>query len=442
MNIEHGFETLNNSKDLAERARQVMAGPHSNLRVTNEDDTVFITRGKGARLWDANGKEYIDFMNSAGAAILGHNPEFNQAMGAQLQQVYFGLYGNGRSPLELDVAERLVKYVSCAQKVRFNLSGTEAVQLAIRLARAHTKRHTFIRFEGHYHGWLDNIMGGVPNPDANHKPYPIEDENDLMCTQGRVQGAFNSSFLLPWNDIARLEEVLQKYGDEVAMIIMEAVNCNFGCCPPRPGYLEAVRDLCDKYGIVLCFDEVITAFRTGLGGAQGAYGVTPDLTTIGKAFGGGIPIACVVGKSEIMDQLTSVKVRGAGTFNGYPFGMAAAATTLKMLERNDGEIYNHIDRRQAELTEGLKDIFRRSGLPVLTQGPRGVISLKLTGKTVAYTKQDLADTDPTQQARLVGCLKDEGVLIMPDGRWYICGALSREDVALTLEKAERVVKRL
>ena len=310
MNIAHNLDTLDKSQELAQRARQVMAGPHSNLRVGNENETVFITRGQGARLWDANGKEYVDFMNSAGAAILGHNQEFKNTMAEQLQQAYFGLYGNGRSPLELDVAERLIQHVSCAQKVRFNLSGSEAVQLAIRLARAHTKRNIFIRFEGHYHGWLDNIMGGVPNADPSQKPFPVEDENDLMCTQGRSLDAFNSSFLLPWNDIGRLEEVLRKYGDEVAVIIMEAVNCNFGCCPPRPGYLEAVRELCDKYGIVLCFDEIITAFRTGLGGAQGAYGVTPDITTIGKAFGGGIPISCVVGKEEIMDQLTSVKVRG------------------------------------------------------------------------------------------------------------------------------------
>ena len=218
--------------------------------------------------------------------------------------------------MEIELAEKFIQHVPCAQMTRFALSGSEAVQLAIRLARAYTKRRYFIRFEGHYHGWLDNVLGGMVNDHATGKPFAVESNEDPVRTEGRDSAAFEQSFKLPWNEIEVLERVLEKYGEEVAMIHMEPILCNFGGCPLRPGYLEKVRELCTKYGIVLSFDEIITGFRVALNCAQGILGVTPDLATFGKALAGGISMSAVAGKKEILNLLFEQKVIGAGTFSG------------------------------------------------------------------------------------------------------------------------------
>ena len=244
----------------------------------------------------------------------------------------------------MDGAENVLNLSPCAEKVLCGITGSEAVQLVIRLARAYTKRRYFIRFEGHYHGWLDNVLGGVVNDNALGMPFALESTADMLTTEGRDPEAFLQSFKLPWNDIAVLENVLEKYGEQVALIIMEPINCNGGCCSPRPGYLERVRELCTKYGIVFCLDEVITGFRVGLNGAQGLLGVTPDIATFGKAMAAGIPVAAVAGKRWIMDLIETRRVVSVGTFNGYPLGVAASLATINILERDNGAMYMHIDK--------------------------------------------------------------------------------------------------
>ncbi|GAH75243.1 unnamed protein product, partial [marine sediment metagenome] len=189
-------------------------------------------------------------------------------------------------------------------------------------------------------------MGGVVNDNALGMPFALESAADTAATEGRDPEALLQSFKLPWNDIAVLENILETYGEQVALIIMEPINCNGGCCSPRPGYLERVRELCTKYGIVLCLDEVITGFRVGLSGAQGLLSVTPDISTFGKAMAAGVPMAAVAGKRWIMDLLNERRVFSVGTFNGYPLGVAASLATINILERDDGAIYKHIDRMQ------------------------------------------------------------------------------------------------
>ncbi len=428
------------NQELSEKAGRVMPGGHSNLRAPLGVKPLFIARGKGSHFWDADGNEYIDFMIGAGPGIFGHgNEEYIRAVKDQLDTLYYLISGAAQSPIEIDLAEKFIRHVPCAEKVRFCLSGTEAVQLAIRLARAYTKRPYFVRFEGHYHGWLDNVLGGVVNEDPGAKPFAVVSEADPFASEGTSPASLRESFKIPWNDIESLKRVLDAYGEEVAMVLMEPINCNGGCCPPRPGYLEKVRELCTEHGVLLCFDEVITGFRVALNCAQGLLGVTPDLATFGKAMAGGIPMGAVAGKKDIMDLLLQRRVIGAGTFNGYPLGIAASLAAIKILEKDDGAYYRRIDGIQSRLTAGLKEISRRRGIPVLLQGPRGVLFFQFIDKEVAYNTRELAGADVAKQNRFRVALADEGVLIMWGGRWYISGAVTDADVDKALECADRAL---
>jgi glutamate-1-semialdehyde 2,1-aminomutase len=436
-------KTHTKNEELYERAIRLMPGGQSNLRAPVGVMPLFISKGEGTHLFDVDGNEYIDFMCGAGPGILGYsNREFIQALKDQLDKLYYLVSGAAQTPLEIDVAEKFVEHVPCAEKVRFCLSGTEAVQLAVRLARAYTKRPYFIRFEGHYHGWLDNVLGGVVDAHATGMPFAVESDQDPLGTEGRFPGALRESFKLPWNDSDVLQDVLQKFGHEVAMVHMEPILCNGGCCAPRRGYLERVRELCDQYGIVLCFDEVITGFRVALNSAQGALDVTPDLATFGKALAGGVPMGAVAGKREIMDLLLERKVVGAGTFNGYPYGMAAAKATLEILEKDEGAFYRRIDGVQKPLMEGLREISRRHGIPTLVQGPRGVFYFQFIDRDVAYSIRELKEADVLKQNRFRTLMAEEGVFIMWGGRWYVCGAHTEADVAVALDAADRAMKRI
>jgi glutamate-1-semialdehyde 2,1-aminomutase len=280
------------------------------------------------------------------------------------------------------------------------------------------------------------------NQNAEGRPFPVEDARDPVGTDGRDAGSLRQSFLLPWNDIEALERVLLKYGEEVAMIIMEPINCNGGGCTPLPGYLEKVRELCTRYGIVLCFDEVITGFRVSINCAQGVLGVTPDLATFGKALAGGVPMGAVAGKGEILDLLLKRRVVGAGTFNGYPLGVAASLASLKLLEQDHGAFYSKIDSLQSRLVHGIKNIMEKRGIPVLILETRGVFSCHFINREFAYNVRDLKEADPQMANSFRMRLEDEGILIMWGGRWCISGGLTEEDIEVTLKGVDRAVARL
>jgi len=431
------------SQELSKLATKFMPGPQSNLAGAWKGiEPCFMVKGKGAHLWDVDGNDYIDYTIGLGPGILGHgNEEYIQTLEEQLKTLYY-LAGYCQSPIEVELAEKFVQHVPCAERVRFCLSGTESVQLAIRLARAYTKRRYFIRFEGHYHGWLDNVLGGLVNDHPTGKPFALDSDKDPVRIDGRDSAAFEQSFKLPWNDIEVLEAVLEKYGEEVAMILMEPILCNFGACPPRPGYMERVRELCNKYGIVLGFDEIITGFRVAMNCAQGVLGVTPDIATFGKAMAGGTPLAAVAAKKEIHDLLLEQRTIGAGTFNGYPFGLAAALATIKILEKDNGALHKHIDKVQSRLMGGLKELSKKHGIPMLIQGPRGIFFCECIDKEIAYSPRDLSGADVEKRMKFNALLLEEGIFIAPRGRWYVSGALTEADVDRTLESADCSMRKL
>lgn len=428
---------------LHERALRVMPGPNSNLPGYELMDPRYIRRAKGARMWDVDGNEYIDYICGVGAGLLGYgHPQYIERVSKQLSELCF-LDACRRSELEVEVAEKLTRYIPSAEKVRFLLSGTDAVQLTIRLARAYTGRNLFIRFDGHYHGWLDNVLGGNPSASLDPPPYGFEREGDIFRTYGRDKDSLEQSFKIEWNNIAFLEQVLERYGDQVALIIMEPVNCNGGVCWPKPGYLERVRELCDQYGILLCFDEVITGFRFGLGGAQEYLGVTPDISTFGKGISSGVASSVVAGKAKIMDLMLERKVVGAGTFNGNPLGLSAIAASLSILEADGGSIYKQLDKVQGKLTQGLKEIAKRHDTPMLLQQCRGCFFFQFTELEAAYNMGEwMKVSDHAKQERFRKTLFDDGILFMFRARWYVSMALTEEDVNITLEKVDRAIKQL
>ncbi len=432
--------SMSTSGRLASRALEVMPGPHSNLPGYELFGPIWIDRGEGAHLWDADGNEYLDYMCGLGAGTMGYgNRAVLDAVHAQLDRLPY-LDAARRNPGEIALAEKIIQHIPSAEKVRYLLSGTEAVQLVIRLSRAYTKRNLFIRFDGHYHGWVDNAYGGGVDPHPDGPPYALYREDDLFTSKGLDPESRKQSLKIPWNDIEVLERTLEQYGDQVALIIMEAINANGGSCYPKPGYLERVRELCDRYGIVLCFDEIITGFRVGLNGAQGLLGVTPDLTTLGKGVAGGTPISVVCGKAEIMDQCSDRKVVGAGTFNGYPLGVAAALATISYVERDDGAFFRNMAAVQARLTAGQREIAARHGHRMLIQDCPGVMMFYPADLDRAWTIGDwYAIADHAKGERIRSLLFERGVLTLFRGRWFFSGAHTNDDVDRTLEILDGVM---
>jgi glutamate-1-semialdehyde 2,1-aminomutase len=419
-----------------------MPGRQSNFRGAGTAP-LFLQRGQGQRYWDVDGRDFIDFTLGAGPGILGHaHPRIVAALQEQAARLCYVAAGAAQTTLEVELAELIHRHVPCAEWTRFALSGTEAVQLAIRLARGFTGRRYFVRFDGHYHGTADNVFGGVLNPDASALPFAIDTPDDPVRSAGRAPNARQECFLLPWNDAGLLERFLARHGHDVGLVLMEAVLCNAGCCPPRPGYLQRVRELCDLHGCLLCFDEVITGFRMSLGGAQAALGVTPDLATFGKAIGGGMPVSAVAGRADILAQLRDHRVLAGGTFNAAPLGLAAAVATLTELAADSGAAYHRIAAQQAKLETVLRAVFERAGHKVLIQGPNGVLFVEFVDLEVAWTPQELAAADADRMPRLRALALDEGLLLAGGNRFFVSTALSDADIDEVSSRLARALAKL
>ena len=428
--------------NLAARADKVLVGRQSNLRTVPEP-SIFLESGSGQRYRDVDGNEYLDFAISMGPGIWGHGPSpYLEAVKKQLDRMYYIQSGNAQSALEVELAERISEHVPSAEWVRFMLSGSEVVQMAIRVARAYTGRPRFVRFAGHYHGWMDNVLGGVLNPNSSAPPHALDKAGDPMRTLGRSPYAFQESYMLQWNDADALEQLLKSRGHEIALVMMEVVNSNGGSCRPRPGYLERVRALCDQFGVVLHFDEIITGFRVGLSGAQGLFGVTPDLTTFGKAIGGGMPMAVIAGKKKVLELMRRNEVIAAGTFNGFPPALAGAIATIDILREQGAELYSRVDRLQARLEGGMLELARRYGHAAITQGCRSVFNMLFTELPVVWCAADFAHVDNQKFLRFRALAREEGVLQGQGGRHLISFALSDADVDDALAKYETVFKKL
>lgn len=410
-------------------------GVHYNFHLPWEETPLHFAHASRSRVTDMNGREYLDLYARFGALIVGHgNEEYNECLKDTIDRVL----SVSHCDLDAEALELIHQYVPSAEMIRFGLSGTEIVQNALRLARAWTGKNRFVRFEGHYHGNSDNIMGG--KTPRTGLPVPSDYPGDMKGTQGRARDVMESqSYLLPWNDAARLEELFVEHGDDIAAVIMEPVCVNGGGVMPAPGYLQKVRQLCDYHQVVLIFDEIITGFRMGLGGAQQMFGVTPDLTTLGKAIaGGGVPVSALVGRADIMKLLVDKKVIHAGTFNGYPLGTAAVKATLEMLGRNGGEAMNRMNLHAEMIHDILTREATKAGLPLVVQGPAGCASYHCCTEELSSTA-DYTFELMSFDILLNGKLAEHGILVSTLSRMYPNIMLDMKDVAWFSERVPTAI---
>ena len=444
MAIPGEFSNLTNA-ELTERFDKVYPCGHSNMRTSLQvtQHKPFIVKAEGSHMWDVEGNEYIDFLLAYGPNIHGFcNPEIVQAMKDYLDDRPIAI-GSGSffTPEDVELGEKIVRHVPCAEEVKLNLGGTDAVQTAIRLARAYTGRPRFIRFNDQYHGWCDNTMGGRYDNEAEGRPFAIQGMlDDYRYSEGKVAAANEESFMLPYNEIGILEDTLKQYGEEVAMIHCEPYVVNHGCQMPRPGYLERVRELCDEYGIVMSFDEIITGFRVAIGGAQERFGVTPDIATFGKALGGGMPLSAVAGKSEIMGLMRENRVLSPGTFNAFPLSICAALASLKILERDNCAVYKEVGRKTQRMMDGLREIAKRRDLPIRFQGEPGVFMMLFgVDPDEVYYSDEETTLDRTMGIVFWSKMTERGIVIMPDGRWFVSAAITEEDIDRALEASDEAL---
>lgn len=421
---------MSRSAQLFDQAqRHIPGGVNSPVRAFKSvgGTPLFFKHAQGAYIVDEDDKRYVDYVGSWGPMILGHShPDVLEAVRRQLEH---GLSYGAPTALETTMADLICEIVPSMEMVRMVSSGTEATMSAIRLARGYTGRDTIIKFEGCYHGHSDSLLVkagsgaltlGVPSSPG-------------------VPAAFAQHTLtLAYNDLGEVEETLAKVGDQIACIIVEPVAGNMNCVPPAPGFLEGLRRLCDQYGVVLIFDEVMTGFRVALGGAQAHYGIRPDLTTFGKIVGGGMPVGCFGGKREIMEKIAPLgPVYQAGTLSGNPLAMAAGLTTLQLIRRPGfhAELTDYTTR----MLQGLQDRADAAGVPFVTTQAGGMFGLYFSGAEDIVTFSDVMASDSERFKRFFHLMLDGGVYLAPSAfeAGFTSIAHGDEELRITLDAAER-----
>ncbi len=429
------MKTYPQSLALFERAKRVLAGGvSSEFRKFNAPHPLFYTHAKGSHIVDADENEYLDFTLSQGPLILGHShPEVLESVAQASQE---GQLFAGQHMLELELAEKMQQLIPCAELVRFSLSGSEADHAALRVARAVTGRPKFLRFEGHYHGWLDNVAWNV----AASSLEALGDRGDpnlIPWTQGLPPEVSSEFIVLPWNDLALVEKTLAMRADEIAAIITEPVMCNAGCIPPRPGFLEGLRELCDRYGIALIFDEVITGFRLGISGAQGYFGITPDLAVFAKAMANGYPISALVGKQKWMQPVAEGKVIHAGTMNAGNPTIAAALKTIEILERD--QVHERLFELGQRLMTGLRAAAAEAGQNLLVQGMGPMVNTSFTTLPAVYEYRDTLSFDRAKLGQFIRGMQDRGVRVIGRGLWYLSGVHTEAEIDQAVATAREVL---
>jgi glutamate-1-semialdehyde 2,1-aminomutase len=412
------------AKVIAENSRFVAGGVNSNFRLGMQPGPLVFERGEGAYLFDVDGNRLIDYYCGMGAMVLGHNPAgVRQAVKEQVDR---GILFAGQAPVEFEAARIICERIPSAERIRFGSSGSEVAQAAMRLARAVTGRRKIVKFEGHYHGWFDNILWSTAP--ALNAGGPEEAPVPVGGSKGQDPSEAEGLSILGWNDLAAVEARLAK-GD-VAAVLMEAAMCNQGAISPAPGYLEGVQAACRKHGALLIFDEVITGFRLGRGGAQERFGVTPDISIFAKAIANGFPVAAIVGRADLIDLFATGGVLHGGTFNAQPVAMAAMIGTQNALTP---EHYERSSVYGVRLRDGVRDILKEAGIKAQVTGFELMFHVAFGLDEPARNYRDMARSDKKGYSLFSLALLRRGVRVLERGAWFVSSEHNDDVVDQTLE---------
>ena len=424
---------FNQSKErLADFAKYLPGGVNSNFRMGISPTPLIFERAEGPYLYDVDGNRLIDYYLGMGPIILGHNPE--PVLNAVVEQLKHGILYAGQSEIEFEAARLFCEIVPCAEMVRFNCAGSEVVQAALRVARAATGRSIIVKFEGHYHGWLDNVLWSIaPTPDqfgpeAAPTPIPASAGQDLPAGQ--------HTEVLSWNNLSLLEDRLRR-GD-VAAVIMEPAMCNTSAITPAQGYLEGVREICSETGTVLIFDEIITGFRVAPGGAQERLGVTPDLATFGKAIANGFPVSALAGRRDLMEQMATGGVLHGGSYNALPSAMAAVVATLSELKKP--ETSHLLEEQGKKLMTGIKEALADADVEAQVQGFPQIFHVALGASSPFSNYRDSLAADKARYVNFTTSLLSHGVRALERGAWFLSTAPDDTAIDATIAAVAAVAK--
>ena len=424
-----------NSQQLFNQAQDIIpGGVNSPVRAFKSvgGEPIFMQRAKGAYMWDAEGKQYIDYIGSWGPMILGHaNDDVIQAVqDAAANSLSFG------APTESEtiLAKKICELIPSIDKVRMVSSGTEATMSALRLARGFTGRDKIVKFEGCYHGHSDSLLVKAGSGALTF---------GVPTSPGVPASLAELTLTLPFNNLEQVEKLFAEMGEEIAAIIIEPVAGNMNLITPKSGFLEGLRKVCDQYGTVLIFDEVMTGFRVGLQGAQGVYGVRPDLTCFGKVIGGGMPVGAFGGREDIMNHISpDGPVYQAGTLSGNPVAMAAGIKTLELISAPN--FHENLTVKVKSLMLGLKNVAQNSGIPLATNGVGGMFGFFFTDASRVLTFEDSVACDAERFNRFFHGMLERGIYLAPSSfeAGFVSITHSENDIADTIEAAAEVMQTL
>src|SRR5690554_2013346 len=426
---------MTHSETLFEEAqRYIPGGVNSPVRAFRGvgGTPLFFNHAEGPWLYDEDNNRYVDYVGAWGPLILGHrHPAVIEALQNQLD---LGLGYGASTAAEVEIAKTICNLVPSIEKVRLVTSGTEATMSAIRVARGFTRRDKIIKFEGCYHGHVDSLLvkagsGALTlgEPDSPGIPASLAEH----------------TITLTYNDIDNVRETFKEIGDQVAAIIVEPVAGNMNCNPPVPGFLEGLREVCDEHGTVLIFDEVMTGFRVSLGGAQGYYGITPDLTALGKVIGGGLPVGAFGGKREIMEHISPLgPVYQAGTLSGNPLAMTAGLTTLNAI--SEPGFHDKLIEKTNKVRDGFKAAADEAGIPLTVQSAGAMFGFFFTKEDSVTRFDQVMECDVERFKKFFQGMLAEGVYLAPSAfeAGFVCAALSEEDIEFTIAAARKVMATL
>jgi glutamate-1-semialdehyde 2,1-aminomutase len=420
------------SNALFERAAAVIpGGVNSPVRAFKgvSGTPLFFHRGAGSRMYDEDGNGYIDYVGSWGPLILGHAD--TDVLNAVRATIDDGLSFGTPTTLEIEMAEKIVELVPSVDQVRMVNSGTEATMTAVRLARGHTGRDKIIKFAGCYHGHVDSLLAK-----AGSGALTLGQPG----TPGIPEAVTADTLVLPFNDSEAVREAFAQYGDEIAGLIVEPIAGNMNCVPPQGDFLATLRSCCDQHGSVLIFDEVMTGFRVALGGAQQLYGITPDLTAMGKVVGGGMPVGALGGRKAVMQDLAPTgPVYQAGTLAGNPVAMAAGLATLNKISQPG--FHDELNDKARRLAEGLSERARAHGVPLVTQQVGGMLGVFFTDADRVTTFEDVQNCDAERFGHFFDAMLERGVYLAPSAfeASFISIAHSDADLEATLDAADEAL---